>query len=849
MPDIEEPKEVEGIIGNIKNIEPNPQFEQEKFLSFEALVPEDIAKVFSQKEQEKLLSVLQNSLERQKDKLSDNQFEELQNNIKNLINLASRDQLDENYLLELSDKFIKLGFDKLDRLDEYINTKRQQDLAFLIRNSNIQDAINAGEVELAVKLDTGDLENLSRSEKELLEKSSTRESILINNLDMLLKSEKVLETDREKLFELVKSFNENETFEKQLETLREFIENNKEISEDTKQSLTRIGDLLEQQDVEDISDKIENINRQNLLEQNFQQLNERLDNITSNSQVVENLRAARSAGDLGRRTGEMIGDKIGDIFNDNFDLKDIFKKGKGLGGAAAGALGTLGKFALPVAGAGSVFSGVNRLASGQRISSLSDIGNVGDGLINTLNPFNYLFNAAAYGGEKVNQGFEGIFGTSIGSSIYDFLNPSNEEDLASKQEKKKQADAQDALLKAMTGLTEAMEDNTESNEKSSIASILSNPNLSFTEKASAVASSAWESTKNFFGFGSSGSSSSESNPVPTRQVGRRKPSQSETEALMSGELGSLSAFHESGNAGVGTVSSGKNDPGGVSYGRHQLASKTGTVQRYLKQSKFKDEFKGLKAGTPEFNAKWKQLAKEKPKEFAQDQDAFIKRTHYDEAANYAEKLGFDMNDRGIQEMVFSGGVQHGGIKTILKRTSQLKGFNQMSNEEKIRAFYETRKGYLFTDTKLSKGMATSISANRYAQEVEQAVALSKANQTKQANEVQVAQTERTEELSAEQKENEQTIESLKAQGMPEEDLQMVASLSGVNLENSQPTTEGIEPVTSEVDDLSKVEPIKEEKPKVQPASQDKGQTVIQSTTVNTVSDSYGMDVARFNNVI
>lgn len=48
-------------------------------------------------------------------------------------------------------------------------------------------------------------------------------------------------------------------------------------------------------------------------------------------------------------------------------------------------------------------------------------------------------------------------------------------------------------------------------------------------------------------------------------------------------LGSLSAKYESGNRGAGTVSGGKGDRGGVSYGQYQLASKLGRPAEFLAQ--------------------------------------------------------------------------------------------------------------------------------------------------------------------------------------------------------------------------------------------------------------------------
>jgi hypothetical protein len=49
-----------------------------------------------------------------------------------------------------------------------------------------------------------------------------------------------------------------------------------------------------------------------------------------------------------------------------------------------------------------------------------------------------------------------------------------------------------------------------------------------------------------------------------------------------------------------------------------------------------------------------------------------------------------MNDRGLQESVFSGSIQHGSIKTILARTARHRGFKDMSAQEQINTFYDER---------------------------------------------------------------------------------------------------------------------------------------------------------------
>jgi hypothetical protein len=88
------------------------------------------------------------------------------------------------------------------------------------------------------------------------------------------------------------------------------------------------------------------------------------------------------------------------------------------------------------------------------------------------------------------------------------------------------------------------------------------------------------------------------------------------------QLGKLSEKYESGGRGPGTVSTGKGDPGGVSYGTYQLASKVGRADAFVKKY-YPKEFEGLKGGTPEFTAKWKELAAKDPKALHANEHAYI----------------------------------------------------------------------------------------------------------------------------------------------------------------------------------------------------------------------------------
>lgn len=131
-----------------------------------------------------------------------------------------------------------------------------------------------------------------------------------------------------------------------------------------------------------------------------------------------------------------------------------------------------------------------------------------------------------------------------------------------------------------------------------------------------------------------------------------------------GNLGSISSKYETGGRGVSTISTGKDDYGGASYGTYQLSSRSGTLDRYLKQSGYEEQFAGMVPGSAEFNAKWKELAAT-DQNFGVSQHNFIKATHYEPALRRLAKSGLDMSGRGkaVQEAIFSTSVQYGSAKT------------------------------------------------------------------------------------------------------------------------------------------------------------------------------------------
>ena len=147
---------------------------------------------------------------------------------------------------------------------------------------------------------------------------------------------------------------------------------------------------------------------------------------------------------------------------------------------------------------------------------------------------------------------------------------------------------------------------------------------------------------------------------------------------------SLSEQMESGSNGAGTVSRGiigrgRPDPGGVSYGLHQFTSITrtkdfhgnvhsrpgGTVKAFVNSPEckaWKDEFRGLTPGSPEFSAAWKRVAEREPEAFADSQRNYTVRQFYEPQRKLVERAtGVDFEDRSeaLRAVMFSTAVQHG----------------------------------------------------------------------------------------------------------------------------------------------------------------------------------------------
>ena len=171
-----------------------------------------------------------------------------------------------------------------------------------------------------------------------------------------------------------------------------------------------------------------------------------------------------------------------------------------------------------------------------------------------------------------------------------------------------------------------------------------------------------------------------SNPVPPISTNNTQPLPTNPATSAAGalgkaiadELGSLSAKYETGGRGPGVVSTGAGDPGGVSYGSYQMATKMGTVARFIAQAGFPwaRDFQGLTPGTAQFTAVWKKIAADQTADFQSAQHAYIKATHYDLlCAKVKTDNAVDINtrSRAVQDVIWSTAVQHGGATPIVGR--------------------------------------------------------------------------------------------------------------------------------------------------------------------------------------
>jgi RHS repeat-associated protein len=198
--------------------------------------------------------------------------------------------------------------------------------------------------------------------------------------------------------------------------------------------------------------------------------------------------------------------------------------------------------------------------------------------------------------------------------------------------------------------------------------------------------------------------------------------------LIDQTLGRLSEKYES--RGPGTVSTGKGDHGGVSYGSWQLASNMGSPDDFLANegSVYRREFGNSKPGTAEFSRIWKGIAQREPLAFKASQHAFIKRRDYDVMlSNVKEQIGIDINSRSqvLKDVVWSTAVQHGGQSNVIQKALAGRDLSKLDDATIIKLIYAER-GRKNSSGQLARFYSSSIEvqqsvADRYKSEMKEAL--------------------------------------------------------------------------------------------------------------------------------
>lgn len=204
-------------------------------------------------------------------------------------------------------------------------------------------------------------------------------------------------------------------------------------------------------------------------------------------------------------------------------------------------------------------------------------------------------------------------------------------------------------------------------------------------------------------------------------------------------LGSLSEEYESGGRGPGTISTGANDAGGVSYGAYQLSSTAGTCAAFVKTEgePWAAELASGKPGSKAFSAAWEAIANRETEAFGNAQHAFIERTHYRPVVTAVEDrkaINLDTRSEAVRNMVWSCAVQHGGAPNILiaavdKVDRDTDRADADYDRQLIEAGYDVRTAYVLSvadNPKLPKGQRdqlVSITKNRFVNERAKALAM------------------------------------------------------------------------------------------------------------------------------
>ena len=208
------------------------------------------------------------------------------------------------------------------------------------------------------------------------------------------------------------------------------------------------------------------------------------------------------------------------------------------------------------------------------------------------------------------------------------------------------------------------------------------------------------------------------------------------------KLGTLSGLSESGHD---PAAIGDDNSGGPSYGAYQIATYTGTMNKYLNFIKNNPQYRnfydtleragGNKAATlkdPNFVNEWKTLSQND--NFNNSQYNFIINTHLQPLLNSVqnkELLNIDNRHPVVKDALYSMSVQHGKAAQIVNNTLQeLQEKNaKVDDETLLRALYKKRADYVKSlpasqspgDGRITQNEKDNIVNKRYPNELKEAL--------------------------------------------------------------------------------------------------------------------------------
>jgi len=539
--------------------------------------------------------------------------------------------------------------------------------------------------------------------------------------------------DRDQLSDLIDQLKDSDSsIDKIANIVKDFTEKTENLSSETQKVLREVSKLLHDRSNDDIINKIRADNAQELLSQQLGNITDKITNLQIHKDTLSAIKKSSTAEDVGDAAGTGIMDLLG-----NTKLGKVLSRGK------LGIVGNAGKL---VKGAGlaaagfSVYDGIKDIIDGKKIESADQI--IPEGL-NALNPFAYAMNGGRYIGGKIDTGYgalsKALGGSgSLGSDIYDAVHPTTKQAIKS--------------ISSIDRLHDSLADN--SNNKSNDKTISESIAEGFRNSSQIISDSVAEGYRN--------------GSVPGAIVGGVKSLPRAASALGSGfseganilgsNLGLVSRKYESGRRGVASISSGSGDNGGVSYGEFQLATNNGSIAKFLSSkeaSGIAGEFSGLKPGTAEFNAKYKEITSgSRANEMQQAQYDYIKNTHFNQQAKrLKDKLGIDVSkeSRGFQEAVWSTAVQYGPNSDIIVNALKGRDLSKMSDADKINAIQDYKARTVDTNFAKSSAKVRKSVSDRIRKEQNDLIALN----------------------------GNPEIENLRRQGMPESDIRKISDMAGL----------------------------------------------------------------------